>query len=116
MTKEQRWQKAEKLYHKKGAHQQGTEVFQQLVSQYPDHAEGWFYLSSLAYSVKRYDLAFTTMERAVKLEGENTRWLESKAVQLSLLQACTNEGQKYMDRATEQWFTVTYYGGEINLE
>lgn len=48
---------------------------QQFTNQYPNNSDGWFALSFLMFQIKQYDLALTSIERAINLEPTKPRWL-----------------------------------------
>ncbi len=51
---------------------------QQLNRQYPDFASGWHTASQLALKLNNPAMAFSAIEKALKIEPENTEWLLQK--------------------------------------
>ena len=64
---------------------QAIATCQQLNRQYPGYASGWHTASQLALKIKNAPVALKAIERALKIEPDQTQWLLQKAVCLAQL-------------------------------
>lgn len=103
------WEKAVSLY-KQGQFKEASVEFQQVLKEYPDHADSWKYLGLAYYQLKDYRGAVPTLQKANELkrkEGKNDPDLIRALGQSFLSEQKYAEALPYLETLTRMQMNVS---------